>query len=123
LGPSHWPEVGRFVQQDPIGTGSNWYAYVEDNPLRWVDPSGLKTVEECKQDCEEDYQTDRKRCYATSLFCVGVCQLEPTPVCELVCLAGYTVCMVWAKGDRARCIEDCEEDPCPGGGGGGVGAR
>jgi len=36
----YWPEVGRFVSQDPIGTGSNWYAYVEDNPVRLVDPAG-----------------------------------------------------------------------------------
>ncbi|MBN1459093.1 MAG: hypothetical protein JXA57_06125 [Armatimonadetes bacterium] len=22
----YWPELGRFVQQDPIGDGMNWYA-------------------------------------------------------------------------------------------------
>ena len=33
-------EPGRFIQQDPIGDGMNWYAYVGNNPLRWVDPSG-----------------------------------------------------------------------------------
>ena len=24
----YWPEIGRFIQQDPIGDGVNWYAYV-----------------------------------------------------------------------------------------------
>jgi len=29
----YWPEVGRFVQQDPFGGGINWYVYAEGNPL------------------------------------------------------------------------------------------
>jgi RHS repeat-associated protein len=36
----YWPELGRFVSQDPIGDGVNWYAYAENEPLRWVDPRG-----------------------------------------------------------------------------------
>jgi RHS repeat-associated protein len=35
------PEVARFIQQDPISYGMNWYAYVGNNPLYWVDPEGL----------------------------------------------------------------------------------
>jgi RHS repeat-associated protein len=38
----YWPEVGRFVQQDPAGDGMNWYPYVESNPLVLVDPEGEK---------------------------------------------------------------------------------
>ena len=36
-------EVGRFVSEDPIGFegGINAYAYVENNPAVWIDPSGL----------------------------------------------------------------------------------
>jgi RHS repeat-associated protein len=37
----YWPEVGRFVSQDPIGDGMNWYAYVNNRPTKSVDPSGL----------------------------------------------------------------------------------
>jgi len=37
----YWPEVGRFVSQDPIGDGVNWYIYAEDNPLYWIDADGL----------------------------------------------------------------------------------
>ena len=38
----YWPEVGRFISQDPIGDGVNWYAYVGSNPVVWVDPEGLR---------------------------------------------------------------------------------
>ncbi len=37
----YWPEPGRFVQQDPIRDGMNWYVYVGNSPLVWVDPEGL----------------------------------------------------------------------------------
>ena len=42
----YWPEVGRFVQQDPIGDGMNWYAYVGNNPLVWADPEGLDWLDD-----------------------------------------------------------------------------
>ncbi|MBL8878366.1 MAG: RHS repeat-associated core domain-containing protein [Phycisphaerales bacterium] len=37
------PEIGRFVQRDPIGLGggSNCYVYVRNNPAMHVDPAGL----------------------------------------------------------------------------------
>ena len=35
------PYIGRFTQRDPIGDGVNWYAYVANNPLRFVVPTGL----------------------------------------------------------------------------------
>lgn len=37
------PETGRFLQPDPLGQipGPNIYAYVNNNPVNWVDPWGL----------------------------------------------------------------------------------
>lgn len=38
-------QVGRFITEDPIGFqgGDNFYAYAQNNPLRWRDPLGLQT--------------------------------------------------------------------------------
>jgi RHS repeat-associated protein len=40
------PAIGRYTQADPTGvhTGTNLYAYVAGNPLRWIDPSGLCSI-------------------------------------------------------------------------------
>jgi RHS repeat-associated protein len=38
------PEAARFTTVDPIRDGSNWYAYVNNDPVNWVDPWGLETV-------------------------------------------------------------------------------
>ncbi|MFH1668290.1 MAG: RHS repeat-associated core domain-containing protein [Candidatus Woesearchaeota archaeon] len=34
-------DTGRFTQKDPIEDNNNWYAYVSNNPLKYVDPTGL----------------------------------------------------------------------------------
>ena len=35
------PETGRFINEDPIKDGYNWYIYCAGNPVMFVDPSGL----------------------------------------------------------------------------------
>lgn len=39
----YWPNLGRFTQRDPAGyaAGINLYAYVNNNPVNFNDPSGL----------------------------------------------------------------------------------
>ena len=36
------PELGRFINVDPIFSGANWYAYCSGNPVNRVDPFGLE---------------------------------------------------------------------------------
>ena len=43
-------DIGRFTTVDPIKSGMNHYVYVNNNPLKYVDPSGmleLNSVGEC----------------------------------------------------------------------------
>ncbi len=35
------PELGRYITEDPIRDGLNWYAYANNNPLSSIDPLGL----------------------------------------------------------------------------------
>lgn len=35
------PYIGRFTQRDPAGQGMNWYIYCANNPLKFVDPTGM----------------------------------------------------------------------------------
>ena len=35
------PRTGRFISQDPAGSGNNWYVYAGNNPVNKTDPSGL----------------------------------------------------------------------------------
>ena len=38
------PDTGRFISEDPIKDGSNWYSYCGGNPVMFWDPIGLKDV-------------------------------------------------------------------------------
>lgn len=35
------PTIGRFINEDPVKDGLNWYNYCAGNPVMMIDPSGL----------------------------------------------------------------------------------
>ncbi len=39
-------ETGRFINEDPIHDGFNWYVYVGNNPIFFIDPFGLAPTAE-----------------------------------------------------------------------------
>jgi len=46
------PTLARFISEDPIGLAAgdvNTYAYVNNQPLRWVDPEGLRVLNPSKR--------------------------------------------------------------------------
>ena len=38
------PELGRFITEDALKDGSNWYAYCAGNPVMFIDPSGNSLI-------------------------------------------------------------------------------
>ena len=48
------PQTGRFISEDPVCDGANWYVYAGGNPVRFYDPSGLVVTEWDLFYCTED---------------------------------------------------------------------
>ncbi|MGE0086302.1 MAG: RHS repeat-associated core domain-containing protein [Desulfococcaceae bacterium] len=60
--------VGRYVATDPLKDGVNLYVYVFENPLKWIDPLGLKcTPEEILKAADEKAKNDKGGDYCTYL--------------------------------------------------------
>ncbi|NDO18557.1 hypothetical protein FMM68_02650 [Lachnospiraceae bacterium MD329] len=56
--------TGRFISEDPIKDGLNWYSYCAGNPVMMIDPSGLSNVPkdlDWNDDGFIDSKNDRKR--------------------------------------------------------------
>jgi len=62
------PVMGRFVTKDPIGFagGVNLYAYVQNNPINRIDPTGLSSNDmSCKKDCNHSWADCYTNCLNT----------------------------------------------------------
>jgi len=66
----YWPEIGRFIQQDPIGHGPNAYGYVENRPTVGLDPEGTRitTVPRLGAELQDYYGGEDKLAH-----CVWTC--------------------------------------------------
>ena len=67
------PKYARFITEDPIRDGENWFAYVGNNPVNWMDPWGLSASEK-KQLQYEDLLT-----YAATFKTSGYAKHPGTP--------------------------------------------
>ena len=60
--------IGRFINVDPIQDGTNWYVYCNNNPLSFVDPTGLNDK---KTDQSEVLLTDKDINWEKPVFICG----------------------------------------------------
>ena len=60
------PAIGKFISRDPIEEtgGINLYAYVENNPIQYADPSGLDGKDPKFPDCIKNHDQCEKWCYS-----------------------------------------------------------
>lgn len=54
------PSIGRFISEDPIKDGLNWYVYANNNPIMFFDPFGLApTTKEAAEMADHIYHWDQ----------------------------------------------------------------
>ena len=51
------PEVGRFITQDPIKDGLNWFSYCNNNPIAYIDPTGLSDESSDSNNDSDDFSS------------------------------------------------------------------
>jgi len=55
-------DTGRFITEDPARDGLLWYAYANNNPLKFTDPTGMRAARGSSKDDEDDTRkADEKR--------------------------------------------------------------
>ena len=62
------PAHARFITEDPIRDGENWFAYVGNNPVNWIDPWGLSA---------SDGQKDNNTAVSTGFHIPGLLPTIP----------------------------------------------
>jgi RHS repeat-associated protein len=55
------PETGRFMTEDPMKSGENWYEYCNDNPVNLIDPVGFRYLDpHDNPDYNDDISIDQR---------------------------------------------------------------
>ncbi len=101
------PVIERWLNRDPLGEtgGINLYAYVQNDPVDWVDPWGLISCNDAKyngiSDCIDRYGDDLSSCHSSS------CENAQEQVCELKAQLKLQTCLSQSS---ARCSGDLNGD-------------
>ena len=122
----YWPELGRFVSQDPIAAEVDRYLYGMDNPVRRTDPEGLcptddppcKANAKCKKGCDEDYARHEARANRRWKWESLLCTALVNPYAAAACLSAAALARALAHDenveDRDICKKRCDENyKCP----------
>ena len=108
------PQLGRFISEDPIGFegGSNWYGYVENNPVNSNDPSGLEPLPRSRTRTRPCKPVEMAECAKTcGARGVQSCQISQT--FRIVRWKEGKALWTWVDGPMSCSCNDCEDEKIP----------
>ncbi len=117
------PTLGRFLQEDPIGTdgGLNLYVYVNNNPTNSIDPFGLSPcTNRCSNFLRACYFTATVTGVTVNYVCRALCIVATggklTPVCVTLCTgAGVSTAQtlsLYCYRAYFTCLDNCRGKGC-----------
>ncbi|MCG8450762.1 MAG: RHS repeat-associated core domain-containing protein, partial [Pirellulales bacterium] len=67
------PTIGRFISEDPIQEDNNWYRYAGNDPVNFVDPTGLSLAAHPLSNFSSDFgasRFDNPALFGSLIWCV-----------------------------------------------------
>src|SRR5437867_4326047 len=86
------PQPGRFLNEDPLGFGQgvNFYAYVANNPINWIDPTALAKCCPTKEQDDIQKGADNARRMLGQLRDFGTAVLPTDTAANIGAMTGCT---------------------------------